>query len=213
MDGGIRFGSSWLVAACCGVVFAAMLYVVPPVAHAGSVEYCVTCKNPKTSYRCRLEGSGVTRSDALKLYCVVRTTKEGGHASCAAKKNANCKGQVKVYAYDGPALPANVTNDPRLRQLNERVQQENRAFEDRPDDQPNSLIELGGRAYDASKRRLQNAGSAIGLGGGEPAPAPQAAPAPAPPEAAPIEPAPKKNFARRSWDCMVSMFRECGENE
>jgi len=222
MSGGIRFGWPWRVAACFGVLSAAAPFAAIPAAQAGSIEYCVTCKNPNASYRCRLQGSGVSQSDAFKLYCVVKTTKDGGHASCAAKKNPGCKGVVKVYNYDGPGLPA---NDPRLRQLNERVERDNQAFEDKRGDQPNSLFELGGRAYDASKRGLQDAGAAIGLGADDvtilearppqAAPSPPAAPNPpaARPPAAQAAPPPQKNFAHRSWDCMVSLFRECGKNE
>ena len=165
MSGGIRFGWPWRAAACVGVLLAAAPFATAPRAQAGTVEYCVTCKNPSASYRCRLQGSGVTRSDAFKLYCVVKTTQDGGHASCAAKKNPGCNGVVKVYNYDGPTLPGNVANDPRVRQLNERVQQDNQAFGEKRGDQPKSLFELGGRAYDASKRGLQGAGAAIGLGG------------------------------------------------
>lgn len=203
----VKRGLKWPMAACFGVVLAAACLVKPAPVQASVAEYCVTCKNPDTTYRCRLQGSGVSQSDAFKLYCVVRTTKEGNHASCAAKRDPNCAGTLKVYSYDGPALPGNVTGDPRLRQLNERVEQQNRAFEDNRGDRPNSLFELGGRAYDASRRGLQGAGAAIGLGGA--AQDQQAAP----PPPADAQEQPKKNFARRSWDCMMSLFRDCGENE
>lgn len=206
MRGGIRFGSTWLVLACFGMTIAAM----PTLASAGVAEFCVNCKTPDASYRCRLEGSGVTQSDALKLYCVVQASKEGNHASCAAKTNPKCAGVLKVYTYDGPALPGNITSDPRLRELNQRVERENRAFEDDRSDRPNSLFELGGRAYDASRRGLQGAGSAIGIGAGA---QDQEIATPPPPPAAEEPDKPRKNFARRSWACMVSMFRECGEGE
>jgi hypothetical protein len=208
MSGGIRFGWPLRAPACFGMALAAAWLAVPAATKAGTAEYCVTCKNPDATYRCRLQGSGVTQSDALKLYCVVRTTKEGNHASCAAKKDPHCAGMVKVYTYDGPTLPPKVTNDPRVRQLNERVERENRAFDDKRGEQPKSLFEMGGRAYDASKRGLQGAGAAIGIGAG--AKNQQAAPPP-PPPAVQEAPKPQKNFARRSWDCMTSLFRECGD--
>ena len=210
MRGGIRFGLPWLAAACFAVLVSVTSMAQPPAAHAASVDFCVTCKNPDAAYRCRVQGSGATQSDALKLYCVVRTAKEGGHASCSAKKaGAGCDGVVKVYQYDGPALPSNAPSEQRLRNLNERVERENRAFEGTKGEQPKSLIELGGRAYDASKRGLKNAGSAIGLGGGEAAAKHQAATPPPPPATQNAAP-PRKNFARRSFDCMMSLFRECG---
>ncbi|HML92125.1 hypothetical protein [Methyloceanibacter sp.] len=212
MRGGIRFGLPWLAAACFAVLAAASI-ALPPAANAASVEFCVACKGPNASYRCRVQGSGATQSDALKLYCVVRTAKEGGHASCSARKiGAGCDGAVKAYQYDGPSLPPNAPTEQKLRNLNERVERENRAFDEKKGEQPKSLIELGGRAYDASKRGLKNAGSAIGLG--ETAPKPQAVPkqqaAPPPPPATQNSAPPQKNFARRSFDCMRSLFRECG---
>lgn len=210
MSGGVRFGSTWAVAACFGIAIAAIATAIPTSVNASVAEFCVTCKTPNASYRCRLEGSGVTQSDAFKLYCVVRTSKEGNHAACTAKTNRKCAGVVKVYTYDGPTLPGNITSDPRLRELNERVQRENRAFEEDHSDKPNSLFELGGRAYDASRRGLQGAGAAIGIGAGA---QDQETATPPPPLAAEEPEKPRKNFARRSWDCMVSMFRECGDGE
>ncbi|MEM9590665.1 MAG: hypothetical protein AAF967_04910 [Pseudomonadota bacterium] len=210
MSGGIRFGWPWHVPICASLSLAVLVLGAPSAVQAGTAEYCVTCKTPNATYRCRLQGSGVTQSDAFKLYCVVRTTKEGNHASCGAKRDPNCAGVVKVYNYEGPTLPGNVTGDRRLQDFNRRVDEQNRAFEDTRGDQPNSLFELGGRAVDASRRGLQGAGAAIGLGAGanEQAAPPQAPP---PPPAAQPPAEPKKNFARRSWDCMVSLFRECGD--
>ena len=53
--------------------------------------------------RCKVEAGGGKASDALKLYCVVRTAKEGHHASCSAERNSpSCNGVEKVYSYDGP---------------------------------------------------------------------------------------------------------------
>lgn len=199
------------VASPAAFCFAVLIALAPlantPAANAASIDYCVTCKGPDETYRCRVQGSGATQSDALKLYCVVRTAKEGGHASCSAKRaGAGCVGLVKVYQYDGPALPA--TADPRLRQLNERVERDGRAFDEKSGGQPKSLFELGDRAYDASKRGLRNAGSAVGLGASEPKAA-----APPPPPAAQTNKRESKNFAHRSYDCVMSLFRDCRDNQ
>src|SRR4249919_1459713 len=94
-------------ASCIGsaVPFAAaMLFCALPGAEAGDAAYCVTCKGPDQTYLCRVAGD--VRSDAAKLYCVVRTAKEGGHASCAAREaTVGCHGVEKVYSYDGAANP------------------------------------------------------------------------------------------------------------
>jgi len=180
-----------------------------PSANAANIDYCVTCKGPDETYRCRVQGSGATQSDALKLYCVVRTAKEGGHASCSAKRaGTGCVGLMKVYQYDGPALPARAAADPRLGQLNERVERDGRAFDEKSGEQPKSLFELGGRAYDASKQGLRNAGSAVGLGASEP----KAAAPPLTPAAQTNKPE-SKNFARRSYNCVMSLFRDCRDNQ
>lgn len=181
---------------------------------AQAADYCVTCKGPDETYRCRVTGSGAKPSDALKLYCVIRTAKEGNHASCSAEKaTSGCTGLVKVYTYDGPTLPRGLTSDPRVRELNEKVERSQQTFKEPAGDAPKSLFELGGRAVDASRKGLRNAGSAIGLGASDPA-APQAAPAPQDEQVvAPEEPASSRSFARRSYDCVFSFFRDCSGNE
>ena len=175
-----------------------------PAAYAAKADYCVTCKNPNETYRCRVKG--VKPSDALKLYCVIRTAKEGNHSSCKAKKaTADCVGLVKVYTYDGPPIPDNLTSDPRVRELQQRVEKDKRTFQEPDGDEPSSLLELGGQAVDASKRGLRNAGAAIGIGSSEPDPAPAA-----PPPQTAQRAAESDGFARRSYRCMRSLFRNCG---
>lgn len=224
MVGPVRSGLLW---ATLGF---AMLALFATSAEAANTDYCVTCKGPNETYRCRVQGSGAGPSDALKLYCVVRTAKEGGHASCSAKKaTSGCVGLVKVYTYDGPALPERVTSDPRVRDLSRKIERNREAFEDPRGDGPKSLFELGGRAVDASRRGLRNAGSAIGLGSGSDT---EAAPPSEPllppdelPEAVDTRPDEEtqqaaqstegdpRGFARRSYDCVISFFRNCGGSE
>lgn len=220
----IHLGLLW-----SAVLGGAALGVLVPSAEAANADYCVTCKNPDETYRCRVTGAGAKPNDALKLYCVVRTAKEGNHASCSAERATNeCVGLVKVYTYDGPTLPENLTSDPRVRALNQKVERSREAFEKPSGEAPKSLFELGGRAVDASRKGLRNAGSAIGIGSTDSeaappqaAPAPpvtQAPPAPPPTQSAgatppPAEPAPSRSWARRSYDCMASFFRDCGRGE
>ena len=84
---------------------AALLLCALPGAEAGDAAYCVTCKGPDQTYLCRVTGEEVSRSDAVKLYCVVRTAKEGGHSSCSARDASGCVGVEKSYSYDGPGIP------------------------------------------------------------------------------------------------------------
>jgi hypothetical protein len=125
-------------------------------------------------------------------------------------------GLVKAYTYDGPALPSGLTSDPRVKELNRKVERNRQTFEEPKGEEPKSLFELGGRAVDASRKGLRNAGSAIGIGGSETEVAPPAAPAPPAREAAspaPTEAADTRGFARKSYDCMLSLFRDCSGNE
>ena len=229
---------------------AAASFAFAPGAFAGNADYCVTCKNPDEVYRCRV--TGVKASDALKLYCVIRTAKEGKHTSCSAAAATNdCVGLVKVYDYDGPPLPDGLTSDPRVKELKQRMEQEQRAFKEPKGEAPKSLFELGGRAMSASRKGLRNAGEAVGFTSETeappavaPAPVPSSAPPPQQVEPAPAEPLPAHapaaasvvptpsegvsasqrmkqaaqgassavgGFARKSYRCVRSFFRECRE--
>jgi len=197
---------------------------------AADAEYCVTCTNPDQTYRCKITGVGKRPSDALKLYCVIRTAKEGNHAECkAAAASAACNGVAKVYSYDGPSLPQSATADPRVRELKQKVEQDRRTFAepkgDAKGEAPKTLFELGGRAVDASAKGLRGARSALGGSSDNPAPNPPPVPATgALPAATPAPPPPKpaesvstatrvKQAARKSYNCVLSLFRHCSEEE
>jgi hypothetical protein len=139
---------------------AAVLFCALPGAKAGDAAYCVTCKNPDQTYLCRIAGGGAGRSDAAKLYCVVRTAKEGGHASCAAREaTAGCHGVEKVYSYDGPAIPDGLAEDPRVKKALGRIEKEQKAFD--KDDEHKSLVEVTGQAVSASRRGWRNMRASI----------------------------------------------------
>ena len=100
------------------------------MAGAEQASYCVTCKNPDQTYVCRVDAGGSRPSDALKLYCIIRTAKEGHHASCAAERDQpNCQGVEKVYSYDGP-MPENIASDPRLKHFTNKLQRDQQTFAD-----------------------------------------------------------------------------------
>jgi hypothetical protein len=212
-------------------------------------------------------GEGSRPNDALKLYCIIRTAKEGKHASCKAKRDIEgCVGEAKVYSYEGPSLPDDIASDPRAKKWMGKLAREQKKFEKPKGEGPQTLVELTGRAMSSSRRGLRNAREAI-TGSNEEAkaspettastappspqvsaPAPQAAapqaappqttapapqtsapppqttaalPAPLPATAAPAAkpPSPSRmqrassavgSFARKSYHCMWSLFRNCG---
>jgi hypothetical protein len=204
---------------------AALLAWASPSALAGEARYCVTCKNPDQIYLCQVTAGGKKPSDALKLYCVMRVAKEGQHSSCSAEKaKGPCNGLVKVYEYDGP-MPEDIAASVQhySDKINDRIRKEQRAFEKPKGDQPSTLVELTGRAVSAARNRMGRGSSAD-----QPPPpddALTASPAPPPEEAAlpPVEDSSPNRaqrassavggFARKSYRCMLSLFRHCSEDE
>ena len=72
--------------------FAVAVFTVASPASAEEATYCLTCTGPDQTYLCRVSAGGAKPSDALKLYCVIRTAKEGNHASCSAVRGSACNG-------------------------------------------------------------------------------------------------------------------------
>jgi hypothetical protein len=192
-------------------------------AFAEEARYCVTCTNPDQTYLCRVTAGGSKPSDALKLYCVIRTAKEGHHGSCSAVRSSACNGVEKVYSYDGP-IPEDLASDARIKSLQNKIEEEQKAFEKPKGDGPDTLVELTGRAVSASRQRWRNARGALG-GSSQPtdqslpeeAPSPDRTPAPlaaeetpeAIPDTAQANAGERPGLARRSYRCVVSLFRNC----
>lgn len=128
---------------------------------AGDASYCVTCKGPDQTYLCRVTGDELSQSDAVKLYCVVRTAKEGGHASCAARDaTASCNGVEKSYSYNGPSIPEGLAGDPRVKKFMRRMEKDQKAFQ--RDDKRKTLVEVTGQALSASRRGWRNMRASLG---------------------------------------------------
>jgi hypothetical protein len=193
-----------------------------PQVFAGDASYCVSCRNPDQTYVCRITGEDATPSDALKLYCVIRTAKEGNHASCSAQRSdAGCHGIEKVYAYDGPSIPADIASDPRVEQFADQLQHE---FEKPKSQAPQTLVELTGRAVSASRQGWRNARERLGgsSDGQQPLPvspetsgaqAAATAETPATPHSNRAQRASSAvgSFARKSYHCLRSLFRHCSD--
>ena len=201
---------------------AASFACLAAAALAGDASYCVTCTGPDQVYRCRITGQGSKPSDALKLYCVIRTAKEGHHASCSAE-NATpaCAGPEKVYAYDGPDIDQ-IVQDPRVKNLMSRVEHENKAFDKPKGEGPQTMVELTGRALTASRQGWRNAKSALGGSSGETAPLPvspqagsteasAASAATSSPSRMQRASSAMGSLARKSYRCLRSFFRHCSE--
>jgi hypothetical protein len=131
-------------------------------ATAGEVSYCVTCKGPDQTYLCKVVGESSRPNDALKLYCIVRTAKEGNHASCRAKRDIEgCVGEPKVFSYEGPTIPAEIASDPRAKKIMGRLAHEQQKFAKPEGEGPQTLVDLTSRAVKSSRKGLRNAREAI----------------------------------------------------
>ena len=111
------------------LVTACAFACLAPAAPAADASYCITCKNPDQTYRCRVTSEAPTAADALELYCIIRTAQDGQHSSCSADRKPNgCGGEEKVYAFHGAALSSQVASDPRVRNVIEEVQRRQQPF-------------------------------------------------------------------------------------
>jgi hypothetical protein len=92
---------------------------------SGEAAYCLSWTGPDQTYLCRVTGENVRQNEVSKLYCVVRTTKKGHHASCAATESAeNCHGVLKTYKYKGPALPSGLTENSRVKRFIDKMERQ-----------------------------------------------------------------------------------------
>lgn len=154
--------------------------VAPAV--GGEAAYCVTCRGPDETYLCRVTGEGLRQNDVFKLYCIVRTAKQGRHASCAATgKVESCHGVVKTYHYRGPSLPAGLADNPLVKRFISRREEDQARTDMRshsPPPQENATSPPPSR-FQRGKHAVYNAGAAVG------------------------------RFGRTTYRCLRSLFRNC----
>lgn len=202
-------------------IAAAWLICLGRFAVADDATYCIICKSPDQTYRCKVSGAGSRPVDALKLYCIIRTAKEGNHASCAARRDdSGCDGALKVYSYDDLPVPTNLVDNPQVQRLVGKLAKQQAAAAKAENDggAPKTVAELTKRTVDASREKWESARAAFGhrtkeekremaaLANNQP-----------PPEsrmqrmkhAAASAGAAVGGFARKSYHCMRSLFRSC----
>ena len=134
-----------------------------------------------------MTGADARQDEVSKLYCIVRTTKKGGHASCAATGSSeNCHGVLKVYKYRGPSLPDWLAENPRLKRFMSRVEQDygstpKMATATQTSDllPPGNLSAPDQSRFQSMKHAAENVGAAIG------------------------------RFAQTTYRCLRSFFRHC----
>ena len=144
-----------------------LVFFVCPLAavKAEPARFCVKCVDPNQTYVCQVETpqSGAP-SNGLQLYCIVRTSKEGGHRSCAVDKTpiSSCAGPVKSY---GLVLPE-VTPEMRATIERYRGQANSQAsFANEPPppvEEPETMIGATSDAAETSDGRLSSTRQAVG---------------------------------------------------
>jgi hypothetical protein len=150
-------------------------------ASADEAAYCLTCTGPDQTYRCRVTGEGVSQNDVFKLYCIVRIARKSRHASCAATASSeNCHGVLRTLKYRGPSLPAAFAENPRVKRFISKAEQDYRSTPEVASDLPQENARSSRRSmFQGIAHAAQNAGAAIG------------------------------SFARGSYRCLRSLFRNC----
>ncbi len=121
----------------------------------------------------------------------------------------------------GRAIPDDLAQDPRVKNLMSRIDHENQAFDKPKGKAPQTMVELTGRAFSASRQGLRNARSALGGSSGETQPlpvSPQAGSTEASAAAGAETASPNRvqrassamgSLARKSYRCLRSLFRNC----
>jgi hypothetical protein len=138
------------------------------------------------------------------------------------RSDASCRGIEKVYSYDGPMIP-DIASDPGVQTFTDKEGHDQRAFEKPKGEAPQTMVELGGRAVSASRQGLRNARAALGGSSDASQPLPvspqttgsteaaAAGESPEPPRASRAQRASSAvgGFARKSYRCLRSLFRNC----
>jgi hypothetical protein len=147
-------------------LFAALVYIAcySHTAGAETQQYCVACKDPEQTYICQVETPHSNPSDkGMQLYCIIKTSKDGGHSSCTvlANKTENCSGSIKKFTFQAPAIPSEVKSAvDRFRNSNQTKPDE-QLIPPQKGDEPKTLIDMTGRAVKASRKGLSNTGQAV----------------------------------------------------
>jgi hypothetical protein len=166
------------------MVAAAMLLVGMAGDAAEAQEHCVQCSGPPAAYRCIVEGGGAPGSG--KLECVTALAEQGPHEACSV-------GAVLPGHCDGPARRVSAAPGPMRTMVEKRQSFGAPVAEMAPEPVPSSGEP---ETVEALARRLAPAEeSPLGQAGGQISKVGTAV----------------TGAARKSWDCLSSLFKACGD--
>ncbi len=119
---------------------------------------CVYCQEPDKTYRCSVIGSGEINPKITRLYCIIKTAKEQGHASCRIRqeKDRLCLNSTEVtYLYEGPNIPGLTTRVDKGSEI-QQLEQKNRLVKKKKE--PGTLVEFTKQSLNQSGQTLKKAG-------------------------------------------------------
>ena len=149
------------------LVLATAMLAASSGAFAGE-SYCIKCAGPDVTYKCEILAPPVGQpAQSLKLFCIYRLAKEGGHASCAVRTaaGAQCDGIKTELVYDGPMQ--NYDDQTVAAGLDDGEYADQGAVDQAAMEQagdeapPKTLVEATSRAVESSGRQLSNAGKSV----------------------------------------------------
>jgi len=178
-------------------VFALALAIlnVSPV-QADEALFCLTCTEPARSYSCKVKTPDANPGRrALRLYCIVRTAKEGGHDTCRASLSAvqDCKGKLKTYTYKGPAIPKGLQSKAE-KLLGKTKSKQNKSKDKDDSEKSDTLVGITSQAVKSSREGLSGAGSGVR-------------------DATRGTTKRVGNAARTTYRCVTSFFRDCWSSD
>lgn len=151
--------------------------VAAPSQRASAAEACVRCDNPFAIYRCQVDRPGLPANASIALICITELAKRNGHATCGVSRDtgATCGGEIVTVSPppDAPIPqappPSQATaerpQEPGPDELSppgkEPVDAEDTVKSKPEDATPETVEDLAKKTATASKKGLENAGSAV----------------------------------------------------
>ena len=226
MDNQIARLPRWPTTIIFVVAFIACLLLHRDVAEAGTVQLCVQCTDPDKTYLCDVNTNNALQNQkGLQLFCIIRTSREGGHRSCSVDERpiSQCSGEVKSYSFNAPQIPENVRRALAKRRSQGPANSPDPDIPPQKGGEPETLIEMTRGAVGASKEGIKNSGQAVGTAAGATKQtvgnAARGVGKGVTSAAGKVGSATKKtgsavgSAAKNAWDCVKSLFKGCGSSQ
>ena len=138
------------------------MFYQPPIATAGSLDYCIKCANPDQTYVCRIVSEG-GNSRGQQFLCIMNIAKDYNHDSCGATTQSNaCSGTLVQYEVSGLAPPPSATGEEMDNSPSSIPNNPEPTSTDQSNGQPKTLVEFTKQTTKATKSGLQSAGKTTG---------------------------------------------------